>query len=326
MSERDRLAELLERVTHERQTGATRDDGRAQADGAEPTAAAPGVGAVGRGVVTGGEWLPQEAPQPGARHRAERAGPGFLTWPEALRSVRLSVRPAAVVGVLLVALLASGILGVRWWRAEQSSHPVPVVSREGQQLAPVGSDEGVVTAAPATAADGPGADADRLGADANRPETAVPERVLVHVAGQVREPGVVTVDAGARVQDAVEQAGGLTEEADTSRVNLARAVTDGERIWVPRPGEEVPAVVEGPPSGGGGGGAGAAETGADAQVNLNTADQAALEELPGVGPVTAAAILQWRADHGQFSSPDELLEVSGIGEATLEKLLPHVTL
>ncbi|NLG19900.1 MAG: ComEA family DNA-binding protein [Actinomycetales bacterium] len=158
---------------------------------------------------------------------------------------------------------------------------------------------------------------------------------MVHVAGQVREPGVVAVDAGARVQDAVRAAGGLTGEADTSRVNLARPVIDGERIWVPRPGEDVPEIIEGTsgsgagggeaPSGGGGA-SGGGRAGAIVQVNLNTADQAALEELPGVGPVTAAAILQWRADHGQFTSPDELLEVSGIGEATLEKLRPHVTL
>jgi len=146
---------------------------------------------------------------------------------------------------------------------------------------------------------------------------------------------VVAVDAGARVQDAVRAAGGLTGEADTSRVNLARPVTDGERIWVPRPGEDVPEIVEGTPGSGAGGGeapsgggagSGGGRAGAIVQVNLNTADQAALEELPGVGPVTAAAILQWRADHGQFTSPDELLEVSGIGEATLEKLRPHVTL
>src|SRR5690606_24242269 len=150
------------------------------------------------------------------------------------------------------------------------------------------------------------------------------ETLVVHVAGEVLEPGVVTVPVGSRVVDAVRAAGGLTEEADESTLNLARLLVDGERVWVGLPGE-TPPVAPGPvgdaPSGGGGGGA----AGPAAPLDLNAATQADLEELPGVGPVTAGHILAWRDQHGRFSSVDELLEVSGIGERTLAQLEPLVT-
>src|SRR5699024_7771205 len=133
------------------------------------------------------------------------------------------------------------------------------------------------------------------------------------------------LEPGARVQDAVDAAGGLVDSADTSRLNLARTVHDGERIWVPTPGEEVPEVPD--PAGADPSGSSAdlpgpigGEASDEQQININTADQAVLEELPGVGPVTAGAIVAWREENGGFSTPDELLEVSGIGEATLEKL------
>lgn len=334
MSERDRLAELLARATRERR-GEDWESGDAE-ELEEETAGREGPAPP---EVTGGEWVPR-ASVGSARHREGR-GPRVLTWPESLRSVQLGVRPVAVVGVLVLVLIAGGIFGVRWWRAEQTSQPVPVASRGAQQLDPGGGEGGAVDgdgAAPAggdaQAPTGGVGDSGSATTSADGP-SAPAERLLVHVAGQVREPGVVSLEAGARVQDAVEAAGGLAERADTSRVNLARPVTDGERIWVPQPGEDVPELVEAPAAPGAGGseagsaGAGSgggAAAGAGSQINLNTADQARLEELPGVGPVTAAAIVQWRSEHGQFSSPDELLEVSGIGEATLEKLLPHVTL
>lgn len=151
----------------------------------------------------------------------------------------------------------------------------------------------------------------------------------MHVIGAVREPGVVTITAGARVQDAVEAAGGLLDEADLARLNLARPAVDGERLWVPVPGEEPPPELPVPQPVATPGIPGAEVTGgADAGglVDLNTADQAELETLPGVGPVTAERILQWRAEHGAFTTVEELVEVSGIGERTLEQLRPHVGL
>lgn len=154
----------------------------------------------------------------------------------------------------------------------------------------------------------------------------------VHVVGEVLRPGVVRVPAGSRVGDAVAAAGGLTGQADEQRLNLARPVTDGEQILVLRPGEEPPPPAA-PPGGGapGPGGPGGPATpagvdaaGDDGPLDLNTADQDALEELPGVGPVTAEHILAWREENGQFTTVDELMEVSGIGEKTLATLRPHV--
>jgi competence protein ComEA len=142
--------------------------------------------------------------------------------------------------------------------------------------------------------------------------------ILVHVVGQVRRPGVVRLAAGARVQDAVRAAGGATRRADLAAVNLARAAVDGEQVFVPKPGEKAPAG-SGPA---GSGTSGPAVSGG--QVDLNTADETQLDALPGVGPVIAGRIVAWRDEHGRFSSVDELTEVSGIGDATLERLRPLV--
>ncbi|MCD6639398.1 MAG: ComEA family DNA-binding protein [Nocardioides sp.] len=140
--------------------------------------------------------------------------------------------------------------------------------------------------------------------------------VTVDVAGKVRRPGIVVLPAGSRVVDALEEAGGARRGVDLTSINLARVLVDGEQILV---GVDVPAGV--------GGSLGAPGTVAPAGlVNINTADQVTLETLPGVGPVTAAAIIGWRSEHGGFGSVDELLEVDGIGEATLAKLAPLVTI
>jgi competence protein ComEA len=140
--------------------------------------------------------------------------------------------------------------------------------------------------------------------------------VTVDVAGKVRRPGVTTLPAGARVVDALRKAGGARGRVDLSGLNLARVLVDGEQILVGRPAP--------------GGLAASASTAApDATgtlVNLNTATAEQLDTLPGVGPVTAQKILEWRGAHGAFSSVDELLEVDGIGEKTLADLAPHVTL
>ncbi len=143
-------------------------------------------------------------------------------------------------------------------------------------------------------------------------------QIVVDVVGKVRKPGIAVLPAGSRVVDAVRAAGGLRPGVDRTSVNLARLLTDGEQIVVGMPGAPVEAAPSAAPAPGGAAPA--------ALVNLNTADQATLETLPGVGPVTAAAILAWREEHGGFTSVDELLEVSGIGEATLAEIAPHVTL
>jgi competence protein ComEA len=139
--------------------------------------------------------------------------------------------------------------------------------------------------------------------------------VVVDVAGKVRRPGIVRLPLGSRVVDALEAAGGARRGADLTGLNLARVLSDGEQVLVGVPAAAGPPVA-----------APGATVAGGVLVNLNTATQPELETLPGVGPVTATSILEWRAEHGAFSSVDELLEVSGIGDATLAEIAPHVTL
>jgi competence protein ComEA len=144
--------------------------------------------------------------------------------------------------------------------------------------------------------------------------TAPPTRVVVDVVGAVRRPGLYRLAQGARVADAVARAGGSTRKADLSLVNLAALVSDGEQVVVPRRGAGVAAA--GAASGSAAGGSGV-PTG---PVHLNSATVEQLDTLPGVGPVTAQKIVDYRQKHGAFTSVDELDAVSGIGPARLDQL------
>ena len=128
--------------------------------------------------------------------------------------------------------------------------------------------------------------------------------VVVHVAGAVVSPGLYTLEAGARVADAVAAAGGAADGADLDALNLARVVVDGEQVLVTLLGEQA--------SG-------------DARININVADAATLDGLPGVGPVLAARITEYRDEHGPFASVDALDAVSGVGPAVLEKIRAAAT-
>lgn len=130
-------------------------------------------------------------------------------------------------------------------------------------------------------------------------------QLYVHVLGAVTSPGLYVLDAEARLVDAVAAAGGTTDEADLAGVNLARVLADGEQVVVPALGAT-------------GGETGAAPQ--DDRVDLNTADQAALETLPRIGPALAERILAWRDENGRFRSVDDLLAVPGIGEKLLAGL------
>ena len=138
--------------------------------------------------------------------------------------------------------------------------------------------------------------------------------LVVHVAGAVRHPGIVELPAGARVADALEAAGGALPRADLDLLNLAALVVDGSQILVPTRSSGTTVATPAPSSS------------AAALANLNTADQAILETVPGLGPVKAGAIVAYRTEIGGFTSIDQLLEVTGIGPATLESIRPFVTL
>jgi len=233
---------------------------------------------------------------------------------------RWSVPAAAGLAALVLAAVVAGLLLLRTATTVPSAQTTPVGPVAAvPSLPPSTEDAGFPAPAPGPLP--PGA----TGAAPGTGPPAAPTEVVVHVVGQVRAPGLVRLPAGARVADAVDAAGGLTGEADTARTNLARVVADGEQLVVPRPGEEVPAVPALPASGGGGAPAAGAPGGAGAPVPLATATLADLDALPGLGPVLAQRILDWREEHGGFTSVEELGEVSGIGDALLERLRPLVT-
>ncbi|MFF2267505.1 ComEA family DNA-binding protein [Cellulosimicrobium cellulans] len=238
-------------------------------------------------------------------HPTSHAGFGGLgeegqrRWALRLRTavVALVVVLLLAAGVVLLRSPAGGVTAVAPLDATPAGGPATGPDAESVALAGAGATTDGGTAEPA-AAGGEGTDA----------EGAPTGSVVVHVVGQVVTPGLVTVAADARVADALEAAGGATAEADLAALNLARTVTDGEQIVVPRPGEVVPAAGSAPP---------AAGTTAGGAVDLNTADAAALDALPGIGPVLAERIVAWREENGPFTTVDELGEVSGIGPAVL---------
>lgn len=145
--------------------------------------------------------------------------------------------------------------------------------------------------------------------------TTVGAVVVVHAAGAVGRPGLYRLATGSRVDDVISAAGGLAPDADADRINLAAPVTDGERVYVPKVGEAVPADAAGPSS-----------SSPSGPIDLNTATESQLDALPGVGPATAKAIVDERARRGgRFRSVDDLLDVRGIGPAKLEEIRPLVT-
>ena len=142
--------------------------------------------------------------------------------------------------------------------------------------------------------------------------------IVVHVAGEVIQPGLVTLDPGSRVAQAIDRAGGPTGDADLHRLNLALVVDDGTSITVPAVGDD-----DAEPLIRGGQGTAGGPDGPDtrsAPTNVNTADSQTLQQLPGVGPSTGDAIVEWRNENGPFASADDLLLVPGIGPAKLEAI------
>jgi len=150
-------------------------------------------------------------------------------------------------------------------------------------------------------------------AGAGQAAAAAPSRLVVYVVGAVHRPGLYRLRDGSRVADAVARAGGLTRKADPAGVNLAAPVADGEQLVVPARLPTAVAAAEGAPIPG----SGSAQTG---PVQLSVATLEQLDSLPGIGPVTAQKILDYRTAHGAFRSVDGLDEVPGIGPARVEQL------
>ena len=142
-------------------------------------------------------------------------------------------------------------------------------------------------------------------------------KIVVHVTGAVRRPGLVELAEGGRVSDAIAEAGGFALGADASALNLARLVADGEQLLVPLVGNDASHAA-------GDADAGPAAVRPDGRIDLNRATAADLEQLPGIGPVLAERIISWRDQNGPFTAPGQLREVPGIGERTFQNLVDLV--
>lgn len=198
----------------------------------------------------------------------------------------LSRRELALLMIVVVAALA----GAGLWYARSLPQPVALQAEAGPRASP----------------------------------TATPVSLFVHVAGWVRRPGVYELREGARIIDALEMAGGPRPKADLTMLNLAAVLTDGQQIVVPRPlpqAQPPPAAV----SPAGASVQGGVAAGGTTLVNVNTATAADLETLPGIGPVLAQRIVDFREQNGPFTAVDQLEEVSGIGPVTMEGLRDLVT-
>lgn len=234
-------------------------------------------------------------------------------WAERIRAVLAARWPWFVAGGVIVAVVIA-ILLLR----SPSGPAVVTLPRAGTEPAGV-----TVAAAPSGGATGGAADGTASTTAPRSGSSVDPGTVVVHVAGAVAAPGLVTLPAGSRVADAVARAGGLRADADGDRINLAAPVSDGVRVFIPVVGQPDPplavAVTGGPAES-------ASATPSPTQpLDLNTATAEQLEALPGVGPSTAAAIEAYRTEHGRFRSVDELQEVRGIGPAKFEAVESSVT-
>ncbi|MFC4783654.1 helix-hairpin-helix domain-containing protein [Nocardioides sp. MAHUQ-72] len=268
-----------------------------------PTARAAPVGA-GPGTVEDDPAPLVPAPGRHASRRSRRLVP--VVVPETLRG-RVVLGPSQVT--VLAVLVALGLAVTCWWLVRGRADEVVAPSLPSPAAGLVSVSPDASTAVPGVASGT---------ASTSTGDAGTAGSVTVDVAGKVRRPGIAVLDAGARVVDALEAAGGARPGVDLTELNLARLLVDGEQIVV---GVAVPSVavgtsgpsptVPGSPTG--------------ALVDLNTATQSELEALPEVGPVTAQAIVAWRDEHGGFTAVDELLEVDGIGDATLSQLAPYVT-
>lgn len=232
--------------------------------------------------------------------RLSWSGPELAAW---VRWIGVG-RVLAAGGMLLVGV------AVAWWLLRPPVLPTEAVLPQATTTAPAAGDE----PAPSTALQPGTARTGTL--QTGTPATSAPSAVLVHAAGAVVRPGVVAVPVGARVVDVIDAAGGARADGAIDALNLAAPVHDGDRVEVPVIGAETVGPLHRT------GGSQVAETG---PIDLNTADAALLQTLPGIGGATADAIIEHRVRNGPFANVDELDDVSGIGPAKLARLRELVT-
>ncbi|GAA4780995.1 hypothetical protein GCM10023200_12830 [Actinomycetospora chlora] len=230
--------------------------------------------------------------------RGERARRWLARWvPASWAGARWDPGRTGALALVAAAAAAAVVAAVGVWAGRPTAEPVPALP---------------VVAGPASAPVGPAV---------GPPVDAGP--IVVSVSGRVVRPGLVRLAPGSRVGDAVEAAGGAAPDADLTGLNLAARINDGEQVVVGVPTPAAAPAGAAPAGGSAGGGGGAPPGGG--RVDLNTATLEQLDQLPGVGPVTAQRILEWRSQNGRFATVEQLQEVSGIGDARFATLRDLVT-
>lgn len=257
--------------------------------------------------------------------------PEAISWrekpPLSQRIKRGIAVPVAAAAAVFLSILLFSIVSV--WLQPHGAEAIGDTSAESSPT-PRGADTEVTTDSPSTLG---GAESGSHAGWAPGNATIAASSIVIHVVGEVAKPGVYELPSGARALAAIEAAGGASEKAVLSALNLARQLSDGEQLLVPN--AEQAAAASGIGGAGVTGGAGttsglAGVSGSTANspgqlVNLNAAELSALESLPHIGPALAARIIDWRTNNGGFRSIDQILEVSGIGRKTFEDLRAHVT-
>ena len=229
----------------------------------------------------------------GAAARRSRAGAALRERMPVWLQARCGLERRSVVALTVVLVLAAGFAVQHFWAGRAQSVRAPEVVRAATSYG--GEQRGGATGAGASGAPGPAG-------------TSTPE-IVVDVSGKVREPGIHRLPAGSRVADALRVAGGVRPGTNTDSLNRARFLVDGEQVIV-----GAPAAVPGTTAGAGAGTSAVTGAAPTTPVSLNTATVDQLDTLPGVGPVLAQHILDYRTQHGGFRSVDELREVNGIGD------------
>ncbi|MFB9431342.1 ComEA family DNA-binding protein [Streptoalloteichus tenebrarius] len=234
--------------------------------------------------------------------RRDRVGRWLERWvPVGLRTARWTPGRRSAVALCSAVGVVAVLIGVALWVRRPVVEAAPA-------LPPVPSTAARLPSSPPSAPS---------------PLSTSDHSIVVSVVGRVHQPGLLTLREGARVADAVTAAGGVLPETDTSGLNLARRLADGEQVHVgviPHPEALADGGVVGPGSGAGGAG------GPRGKVNINTAGAQQLDTLPGVGLVTAQRIVDWRTKHGPFRTVEQLRQIDGIGEARFQRLRELVTL
>lgn len=270
-----------------------------RAAGTAATTFGPEPAGSANGLESPESLEPLRPPGPVGPNRRERAGLALRERMPVWLQARCGLDRRGAVALAVVLAIAAVLAVQHFWAGRTDSVQAPQVVRAEVPFVNKG-------------------EAAKAGAGASPPATPGGE-IVVDVSGKVREPGIRRLPAGSRVADALRAAGGVRPGVSTEGLNRARFLVDGEQVVV-----GAPAGAPAPPGPVGAAGTGAAGAGPAAPVSLNTATVDQLDSLPGVGPVLARHILDYRTQHGGFRSVDELREVNGIGDRRFSDLRPLV--